>query len=206
MSSSLNLSEVFSDAITQHILTVKLLEQQRDSFEQAAMRMTECLLQGKKVFWCGNGGSAAEAQHLAAELIGRFQRERPALASLALNSDSSVLTAIANDNGYEEVFVRQIEALCAAGDVVVGISTSGQSRNVCAALECAHDRGAFTIAMTGARGGRLAAAADISLRVPSTDTARIQEAHMLCGHILCEWIELATCITHVVSHEAPHGL
>jgi len=206
MSSSLNLSEVFSDAITEHILTIRLFEQQRDCFETAAMRMTDCLLQGKKIFWCGNGGSAAEAQHLAAELVGRFHRERPALPSIALSSDSSVLTAIANDHGYDDVFVRQVEALCAAGDVVVGLSTSGQSRNVCAALECAHDRGAFTIAMTGEYGGRLAAAADVCLRVPSRDTARIQEAHMLCGHMLCEWVELATCITQVVNNEVRREL
>ncbi len=161
--------------------------------------MTDCLLQGNKILWCGNGGSAAEAQHLAAELVGRFRSERRALPSIALTADTSVLTAIANDCGFAEVFDRQLEALCAPGDVVVGISTSGKSRNVCAALQRARELGAFTVAMTGETGGHLASYSDVCLRVASTDTARIQEGHLLLGHILCEWIELATCIDRAVA-------
>ncbi len=199
---SLNLSGVFMDAIADHLFTIQQLQQQQDCFERAAMQMTECLLRGNKVLWCGNGGSAAEAQHLAAELVGRFRRNRRAFASLALTTDSSVLTAVANDSGYQDVFARQIEALCVAGDVVIGISTSGKSANVCAALERARERGAFTIAMTGAHGGRMATLADVSLRIPSRDTARIQEAHILCGHILCEWVELAACVNHAVAGAA----
>jgi D-sedoheptulose 7-phosphate isomerase len=135
MTTSLNLASVFTDAITEHLAIIGRIDAQQEAFERVAIRMTECLLQGHKILWCGNGGSAAAAQHLAAELIGRFRSNRRALASIALSSDTSVLTAIANDCGFGEVFERQLEALCAPGDVVVGLSTSGKSRNVCAALE-----------------------------------------------------------------------
>ena len=199
MPSSLNLASVFGDALTEHITIIRRLRDQQDSFERAATLITESLLRGNKVLWCGNGGSAADSQHLAAELIGRFRRSRSAIPSFALTTDTSVLTAVANDFGYDEVFERQVEALCRAGDVVVGISTSGNSRNVCAALEKAHRLGAVTIAMTGKSGGRLASAADVCIRVPSSDPARVQEGHILCGHMLCEWIELATCITEAVA-------
>ena len=206
MTTSLNLASVFTDAITDHLAIISQLDAQQEAFERAAIRMADCLIQGHKIFWCGNGGSAAEAQHLAAELVGRFRRDRRAFASIALTTDSSVLTAVANDAGYEYVFARQIEALCVAGDVVVGISTSGKSPNVCAALERARERGAFAIAMTGKHGGRMANLADVSLRVPSQDAARIQEGHILCGHILCEWVELATCVNQAVSAETPAGV
>jgi len=202
MASSLNLAGVFTDALAQHIAIIRQLESQQDSFERAAILITDSLLAGNKILWCGNGGSAADSQHLAAELVGRFRRMRSGLSSIALTSDTSVLTAVANDFGYDEVFERQVEALCHSGDVVVGISTSGNSRNICAAVEKAHELGAVTVAMTGQGGGTLAGLADVSIRVPSTDAARIQEAHILCGHILCEWIEIATCITHAV---AAHG-
>ena len=148
---------------------------------------------GNKVLWCGNGGSAADSQHMAAELMGRFRRERRGLASIALTTDTSILTAIGNDYGYERVFSRQVEALCVKGDVVVGISTSGNSKNVCAALETAQQLGAFTVALTGAGGGAIASIADITLRIGSEETARIQEGHILCGHMLCDWVELAVC-------------
>ena len=133
--------------------------------------------------------------------MGRFRRIRRALPSIALTTDGSVLTAIANDWSYDEVFQRQVEALGQPGDVLVGISTSGNSKNVRAALTKARKLGIFTVAMTGQSGGRMATLADVCLRVPSTDPARIQEGHILCGHILCEWIELATCITQVVTAE-----
>ncbi|HEV2213994.1 MAG TPA: D-sedoheptulose 7-phosphate isomerase, partial [Terracidiphilus sp.] len=155
--------------------------------------MTRAVLAGKKVLWCGNGGSAADSQHLAAELMGRFRRERRGLASVALTTDTSILTAIGNDYGYDRVFARQVEALCNPGDVLVGISTSGNSRNVCAAVETAKSIGAYTVAFTGESGGKLASLADIILRMPSSDTARIQEGHILCGHMLCDWIEIAAC-------------
>jgi D-sedoheptulose 7-phosphate isomerase len=199
MPSSLNLAGVFTDAITEHLNIIRQLEAQQDAFERAAILVTDSLLNGNKVLWCGNGGSAAQAQHLAAELVGRFRRERCALASIALTADTSILTAIANDYGYDWIFERQVDALCRPGDVVIGISTSGNSANVCAALRRAHELKAGTVAMTGRNGGRLAAMADVSLRAPSNDAARIQESHILCGHILCEWVELATCISHAVA-------
>ncbi len=198
MPSSLNLAGVFTDAIAEHLTIIRQFEAQQDAFERAAILITDSLLNGNKVLWCGNGGSAAQAQHLAAELVGRFRRERCALPSIALTADSSILTAIANDYGYDWIFERQIDALCRPGDVVIGISTSGNSANVCAALRRARELKAGTVAMTGRTGGRLAALADICVRVPSTDTARIQESHILCGHILCDWVELATCISHAV--------
>ncbi|MGB7554061.1 MAG: D-sedoheptulose 7-phosphate isomerase [Candidatus Korobacteraceae bacterium] len=199
MPSSLNLAGVFSDAIADHLTIIRQLVAQEDLFERAAARITDCLLAGNKILWCGNGGSAADSQHLSAELVGRFRRTRRAFPSIALTTDTSILTAIANDWSYEEVFTRQIEALGQPGDVLVGISTSGNSKNVYAALAKARELGIFTVAMTGQSGGRMATVADVCLRVPSADPARIQEAHILCGHILCEWIELATCITHAVA-------
>ena len=199
MPSSLNLAGVFSDAIAQHLTIIRQLDAQQDAFERAAVRITECLLAGNKVLWCGNGGSAADSQHLAAELVGRFRCPRRAFPSIALTADTSVLTAIANDWSYEEVFARQVETLGQPGDVLVGISTSGNSKNVCTALAKARQLGIFTVAMTGKNGGRMATIADVCLRVPSTDPARIQEVHILYGHMLCEWVELATCITHAVA-------
>jgi len=166
--------------------------------EQIACHMIKALLNGKKVVWCGNGGSAADSQHLAAELVGRFRRERRGLASLALSTNTSVLTAISNDYGYEYVFRRQIEALCLEGDVVVGISTSGNSSNVCLALEAARERGCIAVAFTGQDGGRAARIADVAFLVQSTKTSRVQETHILCGHIICDWIELSICQMHCV--------
>jgi D-sedoheptulose 7-phosphate isomerase len=189
-------SKVFDQAIAEHIAVIQALSSQQPLLEQIAVKMSSAILSGKKVMWCGNGGSAADSQHLAAELVGRFRRERRGLASIALTTNTSILTAIGNDYGYDHVFRRQIEALCAAGDVVVGLSTSGNSKNVCSALEAARDLGAFTVAFTGESGGRAADVADISLRVSSKDTARIQEGHILCGHMICDWVELSTSEEH----------
>jgi D-sedoheptulose 7-phosphate isomerase len=136
----------------------------------------------------GNGGSAADSQHLAADLVGRFMRERRGFASMALTTDTSVLTAVANDYSFEHVFSRQIEALCTPQDIVVAISTSGNSRNVLAGVLAARERGAFTVGLMGATGD-MGDIVDICLRVPSQVTARIQEAHILIGHILCNWVE-----------------
>jgi D-sedoheptulose 7-phosphate isomerase len=161
--------------------------------ERIAGEMTRAILDGKKILWCGNGGSAADSQHMAAELMGRFRRERRGLPSIALTTDTSALTAIGNDYGFENVFQRQVRALCVNGDVVVGISTSGNSRNVCAALEAARQCGAFTVALTGEGGGLMGKIAEATLSIASKDTARIQEGHALCGHMLCDWIELSVC-------------
>jgi D-sedoheptulose 7-phosphate isomerase len=191
--SSLDPLLVFQHAITEHIAVIQAISAQQPVLERIASEMTRAILDGKKVLWCGNGGSAADSQHLAAELMGRFRRERGGLPSIALTTDTSILTAIGNDYGFEKVFQRQVEALCAKGDVVVGISTSGNSRNVCAALEAARRIGGFTVALTGESGGVMAKIAAATLCIASKDTARIQEGHILCGHMLCDWVELSVC-------------
>jgi D-sedoheptulose 7-phosphate isomerase len=190
---SLDPSRVFQHAIAEHIAVIQAISAQQPVLERIAGEMTRAIFEGKKILWCGNGGSAADSQHLAAELMGRFRRERRGLQSIALTTDTSMLTSIGNDYGFERIFQRQVEALCAKGDVVVGISTSGNSRNVCAALEAARQIGAFTVALTGEGGGMLAGIADATLRIASQDTARIQEGHILCGHMLCDWVELSIC-------------
>ena len=190
---TVNPSVVFQNAIADHLAVVQTLPGQLSTLERIAGEMTRAVCGGNKVLWCGNGGSAADSQHLAAELIGRFRRERRGLASIALTTDTSVLTAVGNDYGFDKVFERQVEGLCVKGDVLVGMSTSGNSRNVCAALEAARDLGAFTVAFTGDGGGMMAEIADATLRISSKDTARIQECHILCGHMLCDWVEQSIC-------------
>jgi D-sedoheptulose 7-phosphate isomerase len=186
-------TRIFQQAIGEHIAVVQALFDQQPLLERIAAEMARAILDGKKILWCGNGGSAADSQHLAAELMGRFRRERRGLPSIALTTDTSALTAIGNDYGFENVFQRQVLALCVKGDVVVGISTSGNSRNVCAALEAARQTGAFTVALTGEGGGQMAKIADAALCIRSKDTARIQEGHILCGHMLCDWVEVSVC-------------
>lgn len=193
MTDSLRSQPLFDRAITEHLDVIRDLSAVRPELETIATMMSDAILAGKKIFWLGNGGSAADAQHLAAELVGRFRRERRALPSIALPTNTSIITAIGNDYGYEHVFRRQVEALCQAGDVVVGISTSGNSPNVSSALKTARELGAYAVAFTGEGGGTAAVAADVALRIPSRDTARIQEAHILCGHMLCDWIESSVC-------------
>jgi D-sedoheptulose 7-phosphate isomerase len=144
---------------------------------------------GHTVYLMGNGGSACDCQHFAAELVGRFQKERRAMASVALTTDTSILTALANDYGFEVVFSRQVEALVKPGDVVVGLSTSGNSPNIVKGLEKAKEQGAVTIGMTGRSGGKLKALCDTCICIPSDVTARIQEAHLLVEHLVCQRIE-----------------
>jgi D-sedoheptulose 7-phosphate isomerase len=156
---------------------------------EAGAALMQVLKQGKKVLFFGNGGSAADAQHLAAELTGRFQLERRALPGLALTGNVASLTAIANDYSFEQVYARQVESLGVQGDAAMGITTSGRSRNVLCALEAARKLGLVTIALTGRRGELLKPMVDFCLCVPSEETPRIQEAHILTGHILCEIIE-----------------
>jgi D-sedoheptulose 7-phosphate isomerase len=146
---------------------------------------------GNKAIFFGNGGSAADAQHLAAEFLGRYLRERDPLPALALNANTSALTAIGNDYGFEQTFARQLRALSSQGDVAVGISTSGNSPNVVAALACARRLGLVTIALTGASGGQLRGCVDVLIAVPSEETPRIQECHILAGHALCDAVESA---------------
>lgn len=174
-----------------HRRVVSSLDDLVPLIRQAAIRLSECLRRGGKILLMGNGGSAADAQHLAAELVVRFTRERRGLAALALTTDTSILTAAANDYSFERIFARQVEALCRPEDTVVGLSTSGNSLNVLAGMAAARKINAFTIALTGNGGGKLKEMANLCLDVPSSTTARIQEAHILIGHILCDWIEVA---------------
>ena len=155
----------------------------------AGRRMAESLRGGGKVLTFGNGGSAADAQHLAGELVGRFRRDRAALSAIALTTDSSVVTAIGNDMGYDSVFRRQVEAHGRPGDVAIGITTSGRSPNVVQALQLARERGLVTMGLTGGGGGRLAGAVDYLIDVPHADTARIQEVHVMVVHVLCQIVE-----------------
>ena len=156
---------------------------------EAATLMVAALRGGGKILVCGNGGSAADAQHVAAELVGRFERERRAIAAVALTTDTSILTAIANDYTYARVFARQIEAIGRAGDVLLAISTSGQSASVLEALAAAKAGGITTVALTGRDGGPAGAAADVHLNVPSPSTARVQEVHRTLLHAMCELVE-----------------
>ena len=160
--------------------------------EAAARRMVHSLAAGGKVMACGNGGSAADSQHFAAELLNRFEKERPPLAAIALTTDTSTLTSIANDYRYEDVFSKQIQALGKSGDVLLAISTSGNSPNVIEAIRTAHAKGICVVALTGKQGGKIAAllaANDIHLCVPADRTARIQEVHLLTIHCLCDGID-----------------
>lgn len=205
MLSSLNLESLFTEALSRHLTVVHQLETQRQRLEEVAGRMTKAPLHGNKILWCGNAGSTTDAQHLAAELVGRYRRDRPGRASIALTENAAAIIGIANDYGFNEVFARQVEALCQPGDVFVGISTSGNSRNVALALHRARQMGGYTVAIAGEHGGRLGSTADTWLRMSSNDTARIQEAYMLCGHMLCDWVELATCIAQAVEVQRNAG-
>jgi D-sedoheptulose 7-phosphate isomerase len=160
-----------------------------DKIIDVANLIVDCYKNNGKVILFGNGGSAADSQHIAAELIGRFQKDRKALAAIALNTNASILTAVANDYGYGQIFAKQVEGLVSPGDIVIGISTSGASKNVISGLRLARQKGAKTIALTGGNGGDLAKEADVSIIVPSDITARIQETHIMIGHIICELVE-----------------
>jgi len=166
----------------------KAVEQGLDALIKAADLIAACLASGHKILIFGNGGSAADAQHLAAEFVNRFQIERPPLAAIALTTDTSVLTSIGNDYHFSEIFSKQVQALGNADDIAWGISTSGNSENVISALSTAGKIGLHTLGMSG-RGGKLAAAADIVLTVESDSTARIQETHIVLGHILCDLVD-----------------
>ena len=167
----------------------QLLKTQVKKIAMAADIIIASLKKGGKVILFGNGGSAADAQHIAAELIGRFQKDRKAIAALALTTNTSILTAIANDYGYEHTFKRQIEGLAGKNDVAIGISTSGNADNVIEAVKLANKLGLNTIGLTGAGGGRLAKTAKLSIIAPSKSTPRIQESHIVIGHIICELVE-----------------
>jgi len=162
-----------------------------DAVQRVVDAIVASLRGGGRVFFFGNGGSAAQAQHLAAELSGRFLMERPAWAGIALTVDTSALTAIANDYGYEEVFARQVSGLARPGDVAVGLTTSGSSKNVILGLRAAREKGATTIALTGNGGGPIVDFADLSVVGPTGPSWKVQEAHLALGHIVCELVELS---------------
>lgn len=157
--------------------------------EQIGKALVSCLRSGGIVYWCGNGGSAGDSQHLAAELVGRFTRDRPPLASVALTTNTSVLTALANDYGYDTIFARQIEALGRPGDVLIGISTSGQSPSVVQALAAARRRGITTVTFTGSAECAAWSNADFVVAAPTTITSHVQEVHIAVGQALCGWVE-----------------
>mgnify|MGYP002784351344 CR=1 FL=1 len=181
-------AEAFSETIALHTVVAG---SGREVLERAAADIVAALTSGGKVLVFGNGGSASDAQHAAAELVGRFERERKGMAAVALTSDPSVLTSIANDYGFDRVFARQLEALGRAGDVALAISTSGNSPNVVAGLTTARAMGIRTIALTGRDGGAAGRAADRHVNVPSTSTPRVQEVHRTLLHVLCDLVERA---------------
>ena len=157
--------------------------------EKAAKTVFECLKNGNKVLFFGNGGSASDSQHLAAEFVGRYEKERRGLPAIALSTDTSILTAVGNDYGFDKIFERQVEALGRKGDVAIGISTSGNSRNVILGLKKAKALGLVTIGFSGKNGGELHSMVEVSIVVPSQKTARIQESHIMIGHIICERVD-----------------
>jgi D-sedoheptulose 7-phosphate isomerase len=175
----------------EHCKLIKSLDNQIPALQKMAEVMIASLKNQGTIFWMGNGGSAADAQHMAAELMGRFKKERRALASTALTTDTSMLTAVSNDYSFDIVFARQLEALCKPHDIVMGLSTSGNSENVLRGIQTAKEIGAYTIGLSGHEGGKLKDVVDHCFVVPSKNTARIQEAHQLLCHILCEYVEAA---------------
>lgn len=177
----------FSAAVAEHADLIGRLPVHE--IERAATMLAQAIGSGGRLLLCGNGGSAADAQHLAAELVGRFAIERRALPAVALTTDSSALTSIGNDYGFDHVFERQVQALGQVGDVLLALSTSGRSENVMLALAAARKQGMITIGLLGGDGGACAALCDVAIIVPSTSTARVQEAHGLIGHYLCEVVE-----------------
>jgi D-sedoheptulose 7-phosphate isomerase len=181
---------MIGNSIQEHLAVIQALEENcLQEIEEIANLCRKALVNDHTLFFCGNGGSAADSQHLAAELVGRFVKERRGLPAVALTTDTSILTAVGNDYGYETVFARQVEALVRPGDVLIGLSTSGNSKNVLLALEKAKGKGAATIGFAGGDGGKMAGVCDVCLTVPSKVTARVQEAHILVGHILCQLVD-----------------
>ena len=183
------MSDLIKKHISEHRSVLDSIESLEESIKEIANLLIYCLRNGGTIFWCGNGGSASDCQHLAGELVGRFVADRKPLKSISLNSDSAVMTCIVNDYGYEHIFSRQVEGLGSEGDILVGISTSGNSQNVLNAFHVANQKGMVSIGLLGKGGGK---AVDISMHsvvIQSKSTARVQEMHILIGHIICDLIE-----------------
>ncbi len=185
-----SVNETIAKEFEAHLQTIQaVMGSMETSLEEASNLIVETLKCGNKVLLCGNGGSAADAQHIAAELTGRYKSERRGLPAIALTTDTSALTAISNDYGYAKVFDRQVEALANKGDLLIGISTSGNSANIISALNTAKALGCGTLGLTGRDGGKMNELCDVNLVVPSDDTPRIQEMHILFGHTLCQIVD-----------------
>ena len=186
-------ASLLRESLEEHLAAVRaLLQTKLADIEQSGLLILQTLKAGNKILLCGNGGSAADAQHIAAELVGRYEQHRRAYPAIALTTDTSALTAISNDYGYEGVFARQVEALAANGDLLIAISTSGVSPNVLQAAKKARDLGCKTIALSGCSGEPLGSSCDLAVVVPSNRTSRVQEAHITIGHLWCEMIDAAS--------------
>lgn len=183
-------ASLLAQSLEEHLETIKAVRDAKLADIDAAGRLIcEALGAGKKILLCGNGGSAADAQHIAAELVGRYEQQRRAFPAISLTTDTSALTALSNDYGYEDVFARQVEALAVAGDVLIAISTSGKSPNIVNAAKKARTMGCKTIALTGCSGEPLSSQCDLAVVVPSDRTSRVQEAHITIGHLWCEMVD-----------------
>jgi D-sedoheptulose 7-phosphate isomerase len=184
-----NFSDLYLSQLNEHIEVMNMARELTPTVSSAGQKWLDSLNNGGKILLMGNGGSAADAQHIAAELVGRYLNERRALPAIALTTDTSILTAVGNDYGFESIFSRQLEALAQPNDVVVGYSTSGKSQNICEAMKVAQAKGCYTLALTGQTGGALAKLVDSCIAVPSTCTPRIQELHSFIGHMLCAFVD-----------------
>jgi D-sedoheptulose 7-phosphate isomerase len=183
-------ASLLTDSLQEHLETIQsLLRSTLGDIEQSGQMICDALAAGRKILLCGNGGSAADAQHIAAELVGCYEKQRRSWPAIALTTDTSALTAVSNDLGYEQVFARQIAGLAQPGDILIAISTSGKSKNVLRAVERAKELGCRTIALTGAVPDPLASMCDFTVAVPSSRTSRIQEAHITIGHLWCEMVD-----------------
>jgi|SRR5687767_188385 len=183
-------ANLLTDSLQEHLETLQaLLRSNINDIEQSGQMICDALVAGKKILFCGNGGSAADAQHIAAELVGCYEKQRRSWPAIALTTDTSALTAVSNDLGYEQVFARQLAGLAQAGDILIAISTSGRSKNVLKAVERASELGCRTIALTGASSDPLGSMCDFTVAVPANRTSRIQEAHITIGHLWCEMVD-----------------
>jgi D-sedoheptulose 7-phosphate isomerase len=183
------MKNIIENELNEHLKAASLLHNITDLVAASAKLCKDCINNGGKILLFGNGGSASDAQHIAAELVGRFKIERKGLSAIALNTDTSVITSISNDYGYHMIFSRQIEAIANKGDVVIGLSTSGSSKNVVNALKLASKMGCRTIAFSGKKTGIMNEVCDLTLNVPSNNTPRIQELHIILGHVICHLID-----------------
>ena len=181
---------LLTDSLQEHLETLQaLLRSNINDIEQSGQMICDALVAGKKILLCGNGGSAADAQHIAAELVGCYEKQRRSWPAIALTTDTSALTAVSNDLGYEQVFARQLAGLAQTGDVLIAISTSGRSKNVLKAVERARELGCRTIALTGSSPDPLGSMCDFTVAVPASRTSRVQEAHITIGHLWCEMVD-----------------